>query len=235
MMTCICVLGMHRSGTSCLAGIMQHFGVELGTVYTENQHNKKGNRENDRIVNLNESLLLAQKASWHQPAVVQQWTSAQALERDAIIQELSMRGTEHWGFKDTRTLFTLPFWLEGLDAPKFIGTFRHPQRVAQSLLARDNCPLEIGLEIWRQYNAELFKHAQALGFPITDFDQPDDIYLQDVTTKLVALGLDAERANQAREFFEPALRNQTRSKVDEQYLPAEVDNLYKELVKLRDS
>ena len=43
-MACICVVGMHRSGTSCLTGIMQRMGIELGEVFTENEFNKKGNR-----------------------------------------------------------------------------------------------------------------------------------------------------------------------------------------------
>ena len=42
----ILMLGMHRSGTSCLTGIMQALGVHLGEVFTESTWNKKGNREN---------------------------------------------------------------------------------------------------------------------------------------------------------------------------------------------
>ena len=66
----ICVLGMHRSGTSCLTGILQNFGVELGEVFTENPHNKRGNRENSRIVFLNEALLTYNDAAWNKPAVI---------------------------------------------------------------------------------------------------------------------------------------------------------------------
>lgn len=40
----VIVLGMHRSGTSCLTGLLQQAGVALGNVVKEAAHNKKGNR-----------------------------------------------------------------------------------------------------------------------------------------------------------------------------------------------
>ena len=54
---CILILGMHRSGTSCLAGSLQQQGVYLGEVHEWNPHNLKGNRENPHIMALNEGLL----------------------------------------------------------------------------------------------------------------------------------------------------------------------------------
>ena len=42
----IAILGMHRSGTSCLAGSLQEAGIYLGDVVTSAAHNQKGNREN---------------------------------------------------------------------------------------------------------------------------------------------------------------------------------------------
>jgi hypothetical protein len=112
---------MHRSGTSCLTGIMQGLGVELGEVFTENLYNKRGNRENSRIVILNDAVLNTNKGAWNRPVVVSEWTPEQAHERDSIIRELERRETVHWGFKDTRTLFTLPFWLEIIESPLFIA------------------------------------------------------------------------------------------------------------------
>jgi len=42
----VAILGMHRSGTSCLAGSLQELGLYLGEVYDQNPHNPRGNREN---------------------------------------------------------------------------------------------------------------------------------------------------------------------------------------------
>ena len=38
----IAVLGMHRSGTSYLAGSLQEAGLILGDCHTWNKHNEKG-------------------------------------------------------------------------------------------------------------------------------------------------------------------------------------------------
>ncbi len=228
-MSCICVLGMHRSGTSCLTGIMQGLGVELGEVFTENLYNKRGNRENSRIVILNDAVLNTNKGAWNRPVVVSEWTPEQAHERDSIIRELERRETVHWGFKDTRTLFTLPFWLEIIESPLFIGTYRHPHRVALSLNNRDQSPVEEGWELWRVYNERLLELAAHYGFALTDFDQPDDDYLADVLEKLIALGLDPGLAARGHEFFDPALRNQADSPVDNVALPADVLSVYERL------
>lgn len=228
-MTCICVLGMHRSGTSCLTGIMQHLGVELGDVYTENLHNKRGNRENSRIVTLNDALLSAHGAAWNRPRVVSGWNAAQAAERDAIVRTLSGRGNPHWGFKDPRTLFTLPFWLEAIDRPRFIGTYRHPQRVALSLQRRDGSTLAAGWQLWLQYNKRLLELAEEYRLPLTDFDQDDATYLDDVLGKLVGLGLNPAQNAHARQFFAPELRNQRASDLSAVNLPEALQGLYAQL------
>ena len=228
-MSCICVLGMHRSGTSCMTGIMQGLGVELGEVYTENLFNKRGNRENGRIVFLNDAVLRWNDAAWNQPKVVSKWTPEMAAERDKIIKLLSNRPSAHWGFKDTRTLFTLPFWLEAMDAPSFIGTYRHPHRVALSLNSRDQSPLEDGWELWHSYNLRLLELTEQYKFALTDFDQSDEDYLNDVLAKLVGLGLDPNRVDQGRDFFDPKLRNQAGAPVDDVQLPPKVVDLYQRL------
>jgi hypothetical protein len=228
-MSCICVVGMHRSGTSCLTGIMQGLGVELGEVYTENLHNRRGNRENGRIVTLNDAVLNLNGGAWNNPLIVTRWTREQAIERDAVIRELSNRDAPYWGFKDPRTLFTLPFWLDGMPAPQFIGTFRHPQRVALSLQKRDSSTLQSGWSLWARYNERLLELAEQQPFPITDFDQSDAPYLDDVLSKLMSLGLNEQLAEQGRDFFDPALRNQTGSDVSAVELPSPIAALHSRL------
>jgi hypothetical protein len=237
-MTCICVLGMHRSGTSCLTGIMQSFGVELGEVFTENAANKRGNRENSRIVELNEALLEKNSGAWYRPVVVSRWSWLQTRQRKQIISQLQANATGpnaagQWGFKDTRTLFTLDFWLEGIakthEEVRFIGTFRHPHRVALSLHKRDNAPIDQCWELWHTYNTRLYELAKNYNFPLVDFDLPADAYLEDVLTKLIQLGLNEDKAANARKFFDADLRNQAQTPVDTVALPAHVTELYQAL------
>lgn len=228
-MSCICVLGMHRSGTSCLTGILQSFGVELGEVFTENLYNKRGNRENGRIVYLNDHVLSTNQCTWDNPQVVTKWTKEEAGERDRIVAELLSKPSAHWGFKDTRTLFTLPFWLEAVDSPRFIGTFRHPQRVAMSLNSRDGAAFEDSWNLWLRYNERLMELARLHRIALVDFDQEPDVYLDDTLKKLLALGLDPALAPKARGFFDSGLRNQANSDISGASLPANVQDLYQEL------
>lgn len=230
-MSCIIVLGMHRSGTSCLTGIMQRFGVELGDVFTSNPHNKKGNRENAEIMLLNDQVLAENGGSWNNPVTVTNWNEQHREERDAIIKKISSVTARHWGFKDPRTLLTLPFWLEAVQ-PQFIGTVRHPIRVARSLNKRGGISIEQGLSLWLEYNKRLLQLVREHQFPVMNFDLPAKTYLADVVTKLTELGLDEDKSEQATEFFDQNLRTQLSDSVDSEPLPGDVSNLYKEIIDL---
>jgi hypothetical protein len=228
-MSCIFVTGMHRSGTSCLTGIMQSMGIELGEVHTANEHNKKGNRENARINRANDILLGLAGGSWDNPVVINEWNDAARAERDSIIAEIKATASEHWGFKDPRAMFTLPFWLEAEPDLKFLGTYRHPYRTALSLLNRDKTPVAEGLRIWNAYNVRMLELLQIREFDIVNFDLDQQAYLDDAIAKLLKLGIDSSKSEAARSFFDGSLRNQTNEQVDEFELPADIAKTYQRL------
>ena len=63
--TCILILGMHRSGTSALSGVLSMLDVYLGTNNMPgDKHNQKGYFENNNIVPLNEKLLKSIDSKW---------------------------------------------------------------------------------------------------------------------------------------------------------------------------
>ncbi len=225
-MTCIFVAGMHRSGTSCLTGIMQNMGIELGEVFTENKHNKKGNRENARITKTNDILLRLAGGSWNNPTQVREWNDAARTERDSIIADIKGDMTEFWGFKDPRALFSLEFWLEAEPDMKFIGTYRHPYRTALSLQVRDNTPIDKGMQIWKAYNSKLLEALETHQFDLVDFDMPQKDYLDDAIAKLIKLGVNRDKANAARSFFDASLRNQTDMPIEHIELPTDVIDIY---------
>ena len=72
----ICILGMHRSGTSCLTGSLQEAGVDLGDCHSWNPHNRKGNRENQEIVDLNDAVLHLNDAAWDNHRSAIRWSTA---------------------------------------------------------------------------------------------------------------------------------------------------------------
>lgn len=223
---CLVVLGMHRSGTSCLTGMVEQCGVNLGEVFTQNPFNKKGNRESAPIQAINNEVLAQNGGAWNQPVLASQWDDSLRQARDKILDQLIPGDGSWWGFKDPRVVFTLPFWLEAIDQPNFIATFRHPHRVAMSLNHRDGLELSAGYELWRLYNAQLLKWLTDFSVPLVDFDLPDRAYRNDVAANLDRLGLSgADNEN----FFDASLRNQSIVALDDVTLPSQVSKVYEEL------
>ncbi len=205
----ILVLGMHRSGTSCLAGILQFAGLELGQVFTQNPHNARGNRENAAVMALNEAVLAYNQASWDQPRVARRFSAEHCADRGQILQSLeSLADGGRFGFKDPRALFTLPFWAQA-QAFDFIGSFRHPLAVAQSLQQRNRFALEQGLALWQRYNQRLLELHAARPFPIVEYGVGTAAYRQQLELALAELGFPAQSRARGLDFFTPALEHQS--------------------------
>jgi len=217
----ILILGMHRSGTSCLAGQLEEAGVWLGEVRRASPHNAKGNRENPAIWSLNEAVLRANGAAWDRPpGNPVNWSAAQRAERDRILAQFP--SGEVWGFKDPRTLFTLDGWREVLPDARLIGTLRHPLAVARSLQARSQMPLNQGLTLWTAYNRRLLDLVHSEAFPIVSFDQSAADYKADTGRLISELGLDLPSGQAG--FFDDGLRHHNIS--DEGNLPPETAAMY---------
>lgn len=200
------VLGMHRSGTSCLAGSLQQQGLFLGEVHEWNPHNLKGNRENQRIMELNDAVMEENDGKWDSPPRINYWTPTQAKQRDQIIASLRKPNPTHWGFKDPRSLITLPFWEEALGSIQFIGTFRSPVAVAHSLHNRSGMPIQQGLSLWHEYNLRLLEQWDKNTFPLLCFDVAADQYKSDLEQAYGSLGISSVKIKQAP-FFEQTLRS----------------------------
>lgn len=198
----VLILGMHRSGTSCLAGSLQEAGLYLGEVNTAAPHNAKGNRENHAIMDLQDDLLRANGGNWDAPPAQVIWKTEHRARRDAIIATYPI--DRIWGFKDPRTLLTLPGWLEALPSVRFVGTFRHPLAVAASLHARNGLALEKCLTLWTIYNRLLLDYHRQFDFPMVCFDWSPERYRQRLLTITPTLNLIVPTAGFS--FFESALR-----------------------------
>lgn len=200
----ICVLGMHRSGTSCLTGLLEDAGVYLGNVSKQNPHNKKGNQESLRIMQLHDEVLASNGGSWdHPPSKPVVWSEAQKTALTAILDEY--KGHTCWAFKDPRAMLTLPGWLEQLPGLRFISTFRHPSAVAQSLHRRGQMPPEEGFALWLHYNRLLLDYQSQFGFDILCFDLNPNDYLSAAVRAFKRLGLDT--ASATLRFYDEGLRS----------------------------
>ncbi len=220
----VAVLGMHRSGTSCLTGLLEEAGLFLGEVSRWNPHNRKGNHEHPRVVALHEAILADEQASWDcPPPTVCQWSARRLRELDRLLAMHAHQ--ERWGFKDPRTLLLLEGWLAQVPRMRFVASFRHPAAVVRSLMARNGGDSARWMDLWWHYNKRLIHFQDRFGFDLVCFDEPGDSYLRQVALAVRHLGLDSRRETMS--FFEKTLR--TQSAEEEVSLPLHVRNLYREL------
>lgn len=219
------VLGMHRSGTSCLAGTLMECGVYFGDVSRKNPHNTKGNNENRQIMDLQERLLTDNRGCWHSPPDYVLWNDEHRRIRNEIIRQYAAAGQTHWGFKDPRTLLTLDGWLEQLPDLRLVGIFRHPDAVAQSLTSRNLFSRQRGLELWYQYNRRLLAYRERHPFPVICFTNDPDAFREQLRQLMEYLAIDMPRSGFA--FFEPDLQHHQLA--SSQNLPAHVADVYRQL------
>jgi len=222
----ICVLGMHRSGTSCLCGTLEEAGVYLGEVSRKARYNVRGNRENRDIMLLHENILAANGGSWCDPPETVLWSAKHRRMQEEILRFYT--GEPLWGFKDPRTLFTLDSWLTAIPHLTLVGIYRHPLAVAQSLQHRNQLTLEKGLNLWTRYNRKLLYYQAKFGFPIISFDLPEPDLRQELAWLLRYLKL--PDAAQGLQFFDQKLRHQ--QSPTESSLPEAVNTLLEQLANL---
>jgi hypothetical protein len=212
----IIVLGMHRSGTSCLTGCLNDFGLSLGKVSDSNKHNKKGNQENKAVFNLNESLLRFNQGSWRRPPLKPLiWNQELETRRDEVISYYDEM-PKPWGIKDPRMLLTYPFWQAHLPNHQLVGTVRHPVAVIKSLLARKHKNLtmseEQALFLWQTYNEKLLNIYNQSSFPIINFDLEQSSYLSKINLIKTKLNM-AHKKDVG--FFDKDLVHQHKYSMDE--------------------
>jgi hypothetical protein len=218
----VMVVGMHRSGTSFLTGSLQQAGLELGNHSAWNPHNLKGNRENLEIVAFHDALLAARGCAWDNPPTARlKWTPEEQQQARQLIADY--QGVPRWGFKDPRSLLVVDGWLDLIPDLKFVGIFRHPTAVAQSLAARGGMPLEQALKLWKAYNEKLLMLQREFTFPLLCFDE-DEATLHDklnaVLQQMALAPLVEER------FFSAELKHHEQQSLP---LPREYEALYQEL------
>jgi hypothetical protein len=164
----IAILGMHRSGTSALAGSLRQAGVHLGHVLDDGfALNPKGLQEPPAVLYMHENLLQANGGCWHEPPAAIEWKPLHKAVRDLFVE--SRQGRPLWGFKDPRTVLVLEGWRAVLPSLELAGIFRHPHEVASSLHGRNGFPMEKGYAVWTRYNRDLLAWHERRPFPLVEF------------------------------------------------------------------
>ena len=139
------ILGMHRSGTSCITRIFNLCDVYLGKALMKEQlDNPEGFWENSLVFELNEKILKQSGGSWHNPPDKLKITFFDKLSMLAILY--SSRGRV-LGIKDPRMLITWKVWEPLINEYCIVGIFRHPLSVAKSLEKRNGFSLDKSLDL----------------------------------------------------------------------------------------
>jgi tetratricopeptide (TPR) repeat protein len=182
----IVVLGMHRSGTSCLAGMLAAGGLASAGEAVRNWDNARGHHENLDAVRLNESVLATSGGHWlAQPADVR-WTDDHATARDRLLAA-AIDGVPAL-LKDPRALLVLPFWRAARVAFDVIGIVRHPLAVARSLESWRGMPLAEGIALWTAHNRVLADDHARHGYTLVDFEAPKASVVAGVLEACASLG-----------------------------------------------
>lgn len=170
------VLGMHRSGTSLLSGMLHTScgynvgGPLIGSAFD----NEKGFFERIDIVLQNDEFMRAQQIWWAANVINYDWQQALKDKEEGRI-DFTKYGISGLGFlnnpnnspwlqKDPRMCITLKTWLKLMNSePAVVFTYRHPLEVAMSLKHRErNFSLERGLRLWIVYNMRGIQNSKGL-------------------------------------------------------------------------
>lgn len=154
--TTIVVLGMHRSGTSCIARMFNLCGASVGPeVLAADDANKAGYWEPLEGVVVNEALLRLSGGGWDNPPERLISDFRFGWKMRGFLGRLHRRGPAV--FKDPRTVITYALWEPLIQRPVVVVVFRNPQSVAQSHARRDGFTLARGLDLWTYYNTQIVR------------------------------------------------------------------------------
>ncbi len=169
----ILVLGMHRSGTSLVSGMLEVLGVDFGRDLLPPMRgvNDKGFWEDREVLQAHEDLLKSLGRSWYDLMLLpERWMNSDAAIRfRKVARELIEVKFAHislLGLKDPRMCLFLPLWKKLLDTMQIsyvaVVVERNPVEIALSLFQRDGLPPLYGLALNNFYLSHMKQALQSI-------------------------------------------------------------------------
>ena len=163
--TIVCVVGMHRSGTSVASRMIELLGASLGPedrLMEARPDNPKGFFEHRFLSQINDEILSRFGGSWDSPPTFPDgWVLSPDLgdlrQRALDILGEDFGAAPFWSWKDPRTSLTLPFWQQLLPSMRYVICFRNPAGVARSLRERNGLATEKSGFLWLTYAASALR------------------------------------------------------------------------------
>lgn len=180
----LCVLGMHRSGTSAFTRGLGALGVFLGeTFLPANESNPKGHWEHQGIYDIQSELLKVLFVDYDHPNLLlpDKWWTSEILDsaknriKHLVMSEfVRVADVQVWGWKDPRTCITLPIWQAALSEVgipiDYIIMIRNPLDSARSLEKRDGIPLQKALSMWLLYTLSALHYSRGSRRMVVHYD-----------------------------------------------------------------
>ena len=156
------VVGMHRSGTSLVASILESLGFYIGSIDDQippAPDNPRGFWERRDVKELNEEILRSNSSTWSEIGKLPfEVSEAQEEQMRSIVNQLS----SPWLIKDPRLSVTLEHWIKVFPDARIVLVIRHPLSVARSLQVRNGFGLDQGLHLWQRYLGESLRQMEHL-------------------------------------------------------------------------
>ncbi len=173
----VCVTGMHRSGTSMVANLLNLCGLYLGEegdLIGPSAHNTRGYWENRKFLEINEEILSRGGGGWDMPPAARTdgarsdgYVSLQSRAEQCV---LALRDHPAWGWKDPRTCLTIPFWKTLFPEIRVVVCVRSPLEVVSSLKKRGSTSRALGFHLWKTYNQRLLAEIPPERRIVTHYD-----------------------------------------------------------------
>ena len=179
--TCVVIAGMHRSGTSALARVLNLLGCGLPEkVLGAEPANETGHWEPYEIIMLNEAILESAGSGWDDwTPVSDNWLNS------TVASEFRARGAHLYSteygkqnltvMKDPRFARLLPFWLNILKSievdPVIMLPIRNPLEVAYSLRARNGFDTFYSELLWLRHVLDAEAGSRGLARHFSTYDQ----------------------------------------------------------------
>lgn len=156
----VLVVGMHRSGTSVVSGMLSKLGVDFGrNLLGATYANPDGHYEDKRLIKINEELLMAAGGSWDAPPACDRIKSALDKRKEEIEKylrsEVGASSGAYFGIKEPRISLMLPMYIGMLGDVKIVYVIRDEEDVASSIKKRNKIGLGYGVRLCRHYNKQV--------------------------------------------------------------------------------
>ena len=213
------VLGMHRSGTSAVAGALVRRGANGGSaLLPSTSDNANGYFEDARLVAASDALLAAGGLTWDEPGPLERPLKPHAVDvaTSALVEVFNaLRDVDAPAMvKDPRSCRLVPEWADAMARaelqPAYLLVLRDPREVTASLAARDGITAYRSEQLWLEHLLEAERDTRGAPRAFVAFDallsSPEAVI--DEALAAVGLGDRLLRHPSGETGVEPGLRRQ---------------------------